>query len=276
MKWLQALRQHLPEHKYAIDAKLLGDNADLAWSNLGYWQADTASYPDACQALADQLAQAIHLNAQDHVLDLGCGQGASLLHWLEAYHLQHLSAVEMQPACVEQIQQHLNSKAHIYCASFLNLKPIFPQPVFDAVLCIDAAYHSPLNTFLCAAASVLKANGRVGFHYLMLSEQYVNLNRLQKLKYQALLKAADVNLSDLQGIGGLHQSMEHFKFKEIEIQDISQQVFSGFEHYAGQVLNSSPQRQGLDQFKIQMTAKLCRILYAEGVVRYVQISAQKA
>ena len=25
-------------HKYAIDAKRLGDDSLLAWSNLGYWQ----------------------------------------------------------------------------------------------------------------------------------------------------------------------------------------------------------------------------------------------
>ncbi|MFW1931658.1 SAM-dependent methyltransferase, partial [Acinetobacter baumannii] len=83
MKWLQAIQQKLPKHKYAIDAKMLGDNAECAWSNLGYWDEATSSYPQACQQLAERLAQAVQLNQHDRVLDLGCGQGASLKYWLE-------------------------------------------------------------------------------------------------------------------------------------------------------------------------------------------------
>jgi len=52
MKWLQTLQRHLPKHKYAIDAKQLGDHAVLAWSNLGYWKNSQSSYPEACQTLA--------------------------------------------------------------------------------------------------------------------------------------------------------------------------------------------------------------------------------
>ncbi|MFW1817698.1 SAM-dependent methyltransferase, partial [Acinetobacter guillouiae] len=32
MKWLQAIQQKRPKHKYAIDAKMLGDNAECAWT----------------------------------------------------------------------------------------------------------------------------------------------------------------------------------------------------------------------------------------------------
>jgi len=274
MKWLQAWRGHLPAHKYAINAQLLGDDAELAWSNLGYWQADTPCYPAACRALADHLAQAIGLNANDRLLDLGCGQGASLLHWQARYQVRQLSAVEMQPACAAKIQRCAALQADVRCGSFLNLKRIFPQPAFDAALCIDAAYHCNLNSFLLSAHSVLAANGRLGFHYLMLSENYLKLNALQKLKYQALLKAADVSLQDLLLPSALQQCLEKFQFTDIQIQDISAPVFAGFAAYEAGHLQSNA--GGLDRFKIQATAKLCRILYAEGIVRYVQIAARKA
>ena len=73
--------------------------------------------------------------------------------------------------------------------------------------------------------------------------------------------------------------LDRFEFKNIEIQDLSEPVFSGFADYVQQTLNSKPsdaQAQGskLDQFKIQMTAKLCQKLYQEGIVRYVQVTAQ--
>ena len=274
MKWLQALRGHLPAHKYAINAKLLGDDAELAWSNLGYWQADAPSYPAACRALADRLAQAVGLNSNDRLLDLGCGQGASLLHWQAQYQVRQLSAVELQPACVAKIQRCAALQADVRCSSFLDLKRIFPQPAFDAALCIDAAYHCSLNAFLPSVHPVLAANGRLGFHYLMLSEKYLHLNALQRLRYQALLKAADVSLQDLLLPSALRQCLEKFKFTDIQIQDISAQVFAGFGAYEAGYLQSNA--RGVDRFKIQATAKLCRILYEEGIVRYVQIAARKA
>ena len=104
MKWLQQLRTEVYQHKYAINAKLLGDSSELAWSNLGYWSETNQTYPDACRALADHLAHSVQLTTSDHVLDLGCGQGASLLHWQQQYQIQHIEAVELQPKYIQKIQ----------------------------------------------------------------------------------------------------------------------------------------------------------------------------
>ena len=181
MNWLQAIGL---QHKYAINAQQLGDDAALPWSNLGYWDDANSSYPEACRQLADQLAQAVHLDANDRLLDLGCGQGASLLHWQQHYQLKDIEAVELQPACVMHIQKHLPHLSAIHQQSFLNLEQIPFQRKFDVVLCIDAAYHSNLNLFLDSVASVLNSNGRLGFHYLMLSDKWLKLNSLQQKKYQ--------------------------------------------------------------------------------------------
>ncbi|MEG0488196.1 MAG: methyltransferase domain-containing protein, partial [Acinetobacter sp.] len=154
MKWLQAIQNKLLQHKYAINAELLGDNTECAWTNLGYWDDVSSSYPKACQQLAEHLAQAVQLQSQDRVLDLGCGQGASLKYWLEHYQIQDLEAVELQQSCVNKIQQHIQLNA-IHCQSFLKLQQISFQKQFDVVMCIDAAYHSDLNLFLNSANSVL-------------------------------------------------------------------------------------------------------------------------
>lgn len=272
MKWLQAIQQQFSQHKYAINAKQLGDDAELAWSNLGYWDDATSSYPDACRQLADLLVQAVHLNSNDSLLDLGCGQGASLVHWQQHYHVQHIEAVELQASCVIQIQKYLPQLAAIHQRSFLNLKQIQFKSGFDVVLCIDAAYHCNLNSFLDSVGSVLNSKGRLGFHYLMLSEQWLNLNSLQKKKYQWLLKAADVNLNNLMTESVLKQTLQTYDFEDIEIRDLSEAVLQGFANYFQQL----PQHAtDLDAFKIRMTAKLCRKLYADGLVKYVQISARK-
>ena len=281
MKWLQAVKQYIPTHKYAIDTKFLGDDALLAWSNLGYWQAEDDPYPQACQALADHLAQCLKLQPNDQLLDLGCGQGASVWHWHTQYQVSSIKAVELQVACVQRIQNVLNSKQistsqiEVFADSFLNLNSIFPQNRFDVVMCIDAAYHSNLNSFLLSTTSVLNSKGRLGFHYLIVDEKFLNLNAMQQLRYRALLKAADVDIRKLPTANSLQENLKQFEFKNVQIENISMQVFSGFAQYAHHVLNSNMTAQGLAQFKIQMTAKLCRTLFEEGLVHYVQVSASK-
>lgn len=275
MKWLQAIRQKLPRHKYAINAKQLGDDAEFAWSNLGYWEDAPSSYPAACRQLADQLAQAVALTSNDRLLDLGCGQGASLLYWKQHYRVQHIEAVELQASCVIQIQKYFPEITAIYPQSFLNLKQISFKQRFDVVLCIDAAYHSNLNSFLDSVDSVLNSKGRLGFHYLILSEQWPNLNGLQQQKYKWLLKAADVNLEHLMTASELEQTLQHHDFSDIEIRDISKAVLYGFANYVQHLQQSPKQSRSVDAFKIRMTAKLCQQLYQDGLLNYVQISAKK-
>ena len=274
MKWLQAIRQHIPSHKYAINSRLLGDDAELAWSNLGYWDDAKSSYPAACQKLALYLAESIQLKSTDRVLDLGCGQGASLVFWMEHFQIQNLSAVELQTACVEKIQKNLNSKIKIQQDSFLNLKNIYPQNAMDAVLCIDAAYHSELNSLLLSVVDVLNSKGRFAFHYLMLADAFLNLNSLRRLQYQSLLKAADVNLKNLNSKQNLQHQVQQAGFENIQIEDISEFVFQGFADYI-QEQQRQTSLSHVDQFKIKMTAKLCEKLYRDGLIRYVQISARK-
>ena len=274
MKWLQAIQQYFPSHKYAINSRILGDDAELAWSNLGYWEDATSSYPQACQNLAFHLAQSIQLASQDRLLDIGCGQGASLIFWLENFQIQNLSAVELQQNCVEKIQKNLNSNLKIHQDSFLNLKNIYPQNSIDAVLCVDAAYHSDLNSLLLSVFDILNSKGRFAFHYLMLSEAFLNLNSIQQLKYQSLLKAADVNLNHLNSKSDLQTQIENIGFDVLNIEDLSEAVFHGFARYVQQQKTRATGLT-LDHLKIQMTAKLCEKLYRDGLIRYVQISVGK-
>ncbi|MDM1487419.1 SAM-dependent methyltransferase [Acinetobacter towneri] len=275
MKWQQAFRSYFPKHKYAIQAVYLGDNARLPWSNLGYWSdAVGDDYPAACQNLAAHLAAAVHLNSKDRLLDLGCGQGASLIYWLEHYQIQYLEAVDLQAACVQHVRENLNSNLQIHHASFLNLKTIFPQPCFDVVLCIDAAYHSHLNSFLDQVSAVLNSNGRLGFHCLIWADQ-APAHLLKQLQYRALLKAADVHFDDLMSETQLCSLLQQHHFQQIQIEDLSTQVLAGFAQYVNLHLQHQGKFSDLDSLKIAMTARLCAKLYADGWVKYVQVSAVK-
>ena len=270
MHFRQVVIEKIIGHKYAIDAKSLGDDSLLAWSNLGYW-TQQHDYPLACQSLADQLAASIQLKKSDRVLDLGCGQGASLLYWLHHYHVQQLSAVELQPRCIELIQKNLPQVAS-YCGSFLNLEQL-PLNSFDVVMCIDAAYHSDLNLFLNAVTPVLNSKGRLAFHYLMWSDAWSQCSTWQQRQYHYLLKGADVDWQHIMLRKEMSQTLIQHGFERIEIQDFSEPVLKGFSDY---IQHQCPEhRFGIAQFKIAMTAKLCRKLYRDGLLRYIQVSAVK-
>lgn len=276
MSKLHNFFQAIAPHKYAIQSKLLGDDAELAWTNLGDWSASSAdhplTYPQACENLAHRLAQSLNLNSTDRMLDLGCGQGASLQLWQQHYAVQQLEAVELQPNCVFKIQQRLPQLNAIHQLDFLNLKH-YEFEKFDAVVCIDAAYHVALNSFLHSVNSVLNSKARLGFHTLMWSEQFLNSNFLRKQRYRMLLKAADVDTNQLMTREQLYAELTQAAFEQIEIVDLSEAVLKGFSEY---IAAHCPQNvKSLDGFKISMTAKLCQKLYAEGLLRYVQVTAHK-
>ncbi len=262
---------------------MLGDQNLIAWSNLGYWDTKTTSYPHACRRLAAHLAEAVHLNSNDRLLDLGCGQGASLQLWHEQYNVQHIEAVELQPDCVGLIQQNLDFIHNIQCDSFLNLNAKNFEFKFDVIVCIDAAYHCCLNSFLNAVSNVLNSKGRIGFHSLSLTEKFHSLNSVQKLKYHVLLKCADVRLSDLKTVQQIEQLLGQQGYVEIEIENLTESVLSGFARYIQSQKYTTPKKNGLqnhlnhhvDILKIEMTAKLCQKLYADGLIDYVQVIAKK-
>jgi ubiquinone/menaquinone biosynthesis C-methylase UbiE len=274
MKWLQAIRNKTPQHKYAINAEMLGDNNEIAWSNLGLWENPSSRYIDACRALADELAHSLNLNSKDRTLDLGCGQGASLEHWINKYNVSQLYAVELQQSCVDTIQKKL-PKVNIFCSSFLNLKHLSTLNHFDVVLCIDALYHSNLNSFLKSITPVLNSKARIGFHYLILSENWQTLNSFQKQKYKWLLKLADVNIENLMIEDDVFSELESFEFKKVQIKDLTENVFGGFANYIENNSLLKKRASDLDKLKIEMTAKLCRKLNDDGIIRYVQITAEK-
>lgn len=270
---VRAALSRLIPHKYTIDASNLGDDGELAWTNLGLWK-NTQNYREACCQLADHLAQAVNLNSKDHLLDLGCGQGASLLHWLKYYQPKSVSAVDLQAECVNKIQKLIPEINQIYSGSFLNLKQFEFKQFFDMVLCIDAAYHSHLNSFLDSVVPVLNSKGRLGFHYLIRAHSCQNMTVLQEQKHRYLLKAADVVWDNVPNEKTLRNTLEQQGFVDVQIEDLSEQVLLGFSQYI-QNQQERNQSRGLANFKIQMTAKLCRQLYQNGYVRYIQITAIK-
>lgn len=108
----------------------------------------------------------------------------------------------------------------------------------------------------------------------MWSDTWQDCSKFKKQQYRYLLKSADVNWQNLMNEQQLMRTLSEQGFGEIEIQDFSEPVLKGFATYI-ENRTIEQKRFDLSQIKIEMTAKLCRKLYQDGLVHYIQISAVK-
>lgn len=129
--------------------------------------------------------------------------------------------------------------------------------LFDVVLCIDAAYHSDLNSFLNSTSFGFEFKRSNCISLFDVVRCLARVFKFKKQQYRYLLKSADVNWQNLMGEQQLTQKLIQKGFTQIEIQDFSEPVLNGFAVY---IENKRKQRKHFDlaQLKIDMTAKLCR------------------
>lgn len=298
------------QSKFAIDSRLLGDPHTLAWSNLGFWQMphyQDNSYPDnsrqhkhqiqqsendaaidyikACENLAHVVGKAAQLGSTDQLLDLGCGQGASLQYWNTAFSVKNITAFELQTNCIEKIKQaSLPQLKAIYQASFsqLPLPAAHLYHAFDVVVCVDAAYHAPLADFLAVNQAALKPDGRMAFTSLI---RPVNpkkyrfvMHQFKKYFNKKVLQLASISPQHLCTEQDVIKILNSFGFIDIQIKHLNRPVLAGFAQYI-QRQPSALNRHNMNKhtlaawLKITLTAKLCGFLYQHQLVNYSVVSA---
>ena len=138
-----------------VDPALLnGAPAATQWANLGYWPA--RSYPEAAAGLARRVGRAVGLQADDVVLDVGCGHGDSLMLWVREVGVRRAVGVEPDAAVVAATNARLRAagvqgraeavqgraEAVQGRAEVVQARAEAPSILApSAVLCVDAAYH---------------------------------------------------------------------------------------------------------------------------------------
>lgn len=151
------------------------------WCNLGLWPesaslAAETPFQSACAALATAVGDAAALRANDAVLDVGVGYAEQTALWVERYGVRRVVAIEPSRAHVEAARraQRDGSLAgagvvellHGSASSLLTTIHGGDQvssasaSSFDAVVCLDCAYHFRTRaSFLRDAAALLKPGG---------------------------------------------------------------------------------------------------------------------
>jgi cyclopropane fatty-acyl-phospholipid synthase-like methyltransferase len=103
------------------------------------------------------------------ILELACGYGASIEFWTKQFGVFSVDVIDIRPKCLSAIKD-LNPPGLGLCLTGsaddleLFLKPKGPLQLqnYDAVVCVDAAYHfSQLPAVFAAASKLLKPDGRL-------------------------------------------------------------------------------------------------------------------
>lgn len=132
--------------------------------NLGYWSGEQ-TLDEACQALADLVAQRAALGPGDEVLDVGFGFADQDIHWTNAYRPAHIHGLNITASQVEVARQRV---ADLGLADRIDLRegsatemPLAAESV-DKVIALECAFHfRTRERFFEEAFRVLRPGGRL-------------------------------------------------------------------------------------------------------------------
>ena len=191
------------------------------WGNLGLWSSDDR-YAPACAALARVVGQAAGLGPGQRVLSVACGAGDELLLWVQAFGVQQALGWDRDAQALQQARQVIAAAGLAGRCSVQAQPPGPADEAFDAVLCVDAAYHlSPRTAWLADAQGRLRPGGRLAFTDLV-------LDRDASLPLRAAARLCGVPADDLVDVEQRLQQLRTAGFDDVQVQRLDAAVLDGF------------------------------------------------
>lgn len=191
---------------------------DSGFYNFGYWDTHANSQREASEALVDQLLGRIP-NKGSSILDVACGPGGSTRQLMRSYAPDKITAVNISKAQIAAARKRAPR-----CAFLLmdGTRLDFPEAQFDAVICVEAAFHfKTRDTFLREALRVLKPGGS-----LVLSDMLFR-GFLKPLGEFGQVPRANF----VPDIASYRARMETAGFEGVNVQDVTQACLGGFRRH---------------------------------------------
>jgi SAM-dependent methyltransferase len=223
----------------------LGGSAGT-WGSLGLWpHADTqADYASACSALALAVGQAAGLVPGCRVLSVACGAGDELRLWQQHFQAGAVCGVERDAALVQTAATDLDrGGAHIRVlhgsGTALLALGLLPAS-FDAVVCVDAAYHlRPRRAFLQGAFALLRPGGRLAYTDLLLDDAPARGAATHRPAWRTALlrasaRACGLRADDLQSPHDQLQRLRAQGYIDARLQRLDAEVLDGFARHVQQ------------------------------------------
>lgn len=249
----------------------MGVDINGGWGNLGDWTS-ASNYTDAAQSLADRHARAAGLTSSTRLLDLGSGFGSQLLYWREAFEVASIHTVEPNPHARQAAQErcmHLEPSVTWLQESAETL--VLVPSSYDAVICLDSAYHFPKRESLITDwYKALDTGGTLVFTDLALPDDR---------EHSSLRRAAplfDIPSENLTTTLLTMRILEAAGFTNIAVDDLTQPVMAGFASSWKQAWQANRARPDGAWLRYRVTAAACRQACRSGALRYVIFRADKS
>lgn len=195
------------------------------WGNLGLWPAP--DYAGAAEALALAVGRAAALRPGARVLSLACGAGEELALWRRAFGAAAMLGVERAPSAQAVPAAAAVPGIEWRCGDALAvLEALAAQPpAFDAVLCVDAAYHfAPREHLLRAARACLAPGGGIAFTDLVAARRGV----ADRLAVRAAAWASGIAGSAIVDDAAARQRLAACGFADVRLERLDEAVLGGF------------------------------------------------
>ena len=188
--------------------------------NFGYWSTQAQSQREASEALVDQLLDRVVVKG-GRILDVACGVGSSTRRLMDSYGIDMITGINISDAQIAAARKNAPGCKFIQMDATC-LK--FPNCHFDAIICVEAAFHfDTRDAFLREALRVLKPGGS-----LVLSDIL-----FRKLAGR-IVEFIHVPRSNLvPDIPSYRRRLEEAGFDVIDVQDATDACLGGFRrHFA--------------------------------------------
>jgi SAM-dependent methyltransferase len=180
--------------------------------NYGYWEPGVDNGKDAGDRLMEKLLDGIPLK-HGNILDVACGKGETSKYLLKHYQPQNITGINISGKQLESCRRNVPE------ATFKHMDAVnmeFEGGGFDAVICVEAAFHfNTRQRFLEEALRVLRPGG-----YLVLSDILRSRNVIE---YHQRTVAAN----HLDSIDDYQSMMEDVGFDSVSIQDATETCWHG-------------------------------------------------
>src|SRR5215471_8355078 len=188
---------------------------DSGFYNFGYWDERSTTQREASEALVDRLLDRIPTK-RGRILDVACGPGGTTRRLMRNFAPEMISAINLSDAQLVEARRRAPGCAfHRMDATRMN----FPGEHFDAVICVEAAFHfDTRDVFFREALRVLKPGGSLVLSDMLFRDVLRPLGRYEQVPPANF--AAD--------IASYRHRFETAGFEAVDVQDATRACVGGF------------------------------------------------
>jgi ubiquinone/menaquinone biosynthesis C-methylase UbiE len=205
------------------DRAMVGDFARQYYDNSGFfnfgcWTGQTTSQQSASENLVDELVARLP-DKSGLILDVACGVGASSKRLAKSFRPEAITGVNISEAQLAHARERCPATTFVVMDA-TNLQ--FPHDQFDAVICVEAAFHfNTRDDFFREAYRVMKPGGSIVISDILFRSFTRWAGRLAHVPVANQLRDGAEYRAHMASAG----------FVEIEIEDATNRSLSAFCRY---------------------------------------------